>query len=81
MRKLIARCAAQSGDVKSAGAQRHLPKREGLVDLLGEQIVMALLFRLNQQAIEAPTQTPREQVARAALHTMTLVASYATGAD
>ena len=54
-----------------------LPKTEGLVELLCEEMLMNLVYRLNLQSLEAGDTPPREQIARAALHIMTLVAAHA----
>jgi AcrR family transcriptional regulator len=53
-----------------------LPPKEGLPAMLAEQMAHAILSRMNLQEIDAPNETPREQVARAALFVMTFVAAH-----
>lgn len=57
-----------------------LPNKEGLPAMLAEQMTSAILTRMNIQEIDAQTETPREQVARAALFVMTFVAAHVENA-
>jgi AcrR family transcriptional regulator len=58
-----------------------LPPKPGLIEHLTEQMLLGLLYRLNQQEVERPNETPREAVSRAALFVMSLIAAHVDAAD
>lgn len=57
-----------------------LPQKEGLPAMLAEQMASAILTRMSVQEIDAQNETPRDQVARAALFVMTFVAAHVENA-